>query len=256
MTIDTSVVYLDVLRGKTEITLRVVVHPGSRTAREKRERVKEALSLLSRFHDDAALGQLTRGGAPSGVLLHHPILLAVRTADDDVLRRVDGVPVLTVEQAISALEAAADHRQVVLDLERLGQPFSLTLTLEDEAQLSPEVAALAAKITKVNDTTYEVPKGYFDGVAANPDVLVGEARIVPAISDGKPDGFKLYAIRPKSPFAALGLQNGDTIRKLNGVVLTGPDRALEAIAQARGATKLELELSRRGEPMTLVWMVK
>jgi general secretion pathway protein C len=42
------------------------------------------------------------------------------------------------------------------------------------------------------------------------------ARVVPAVKNGKPDGFKLYAIRPSSVYSKLGLTNGDTIQSING----------------------------------------
>ena len=76
-------------------------------------------------------------------------------------------------------------------------------------------------------------------------------RVVPSIQDGEPDGFKLYAMRRSSPFAALGFANGDTVHRINGEALTSMDRALEIYAKLRDATRLEVELTRRGRPTTL-----
>ena len=49
------------------------------------------------------------------------------------------------------------------------------------------------------------------------------ARVVPTLRDGKLIGVKLYAIRPGSPLAAIGLENGDTLRAINDIPLTTPD---------------------------------
>ena len=64
------------------------------------------------------------------------------------------------------------------------------------------------------------------------------ARVVPAVKNGKPDGFKLYAIRPSSVYAKLGLQNGDTLQSINGFELTSADKALEVYTKLREATSL------------------
>ena len=77
------------------------------------------------------------------------------------------------------------------------------------------------------------------------------ARVVPAVKNGKPDGFKLYAIRPSSPYAALGLQNGDTVHAINNFVLDSMEDALDAYQGLRAATSLTIDLTRRGRPVLL-----
>ena len=71
---------------------------------------------------------------------------------------------------------------------------------------------------------------------------------MPAVKNGKPDGFKLYAIRPSSVYAKLGLTNGDTLQAINGFELTTADKALEVYTKLREATSLEVEVTRRGKP--------
>jgi general secretion pathway protein C len=61
----------------------------------------------------------------------------------------------------------------------------------------------------------------------------------------------LYAIRPTSPYAKIGLQNGDTISAINNFEITTPDKALDAYNAIRTAKDITIELSRRGKPMIL-----
>ncbi len=56
-------------------------------------------------------------------------------------------------------------------------------------------------------------------------------RLVPALRDGKVEGFKLYGIRPLSPLATIGLRNGDTVLSIQGVELTSPHSALALYRQ-------------------------
>src|SRR5690606_8577276 len=112
-------------------------------------------------------------------------------------------------------------------------------------------ASIENGIKKTGENTYEIDRSLVDKVLANPMAVAKGARVVPAVKNGKPDGFKLYAIRPSSVYAKLGLTNGDTLQSINGFELTTADKALEVYTKLREATQLEVEITRRGKPMTL-----
>ena len=117
-------------------------------------------------------------------------------------------------------------------------------------------AAIDSGIKKIDDNNYEIDKGLVEKVLANPMGVAKGARVVPAVKNGKPDGFKLYAIRPSSVYAKLGLANGDTLQSINGFELTSADKALEVYTKLREATSLEVEITRRGKPMTLKYSIR
>ncbi len=117
-------------------------------------------------------------------------------------------------------------------------------------------AAIDNGVKKIDDTTYEIDKSLVEKALANPMALAKGARIVPAVKNGKPDGFKLYAIRPSSVYAKLGLTNGDTLQSINGFEMTSADKALEVYTKLREATQLEVEITRRGKQMTLKYSIR
>jgi len=117
-------------------------------------------------------------------------------------------------------------------------------------------ASIDSGIKKIDDSTYEIDKSLVDKVLANPMAVAKGARIVPAVKNGKPDGFKLYAIRPSSVYAKLGLTNGDTLQAINGFEMTSADKALEVYTKLREATSLEVEVTRRGKPVTLKYTIR
>lgn len=117
-------------------------------------------------------------------------------------------------------------------------------------------ASLENGIKKTGENTYEIDKSLVDKVLANPMAVAKGARVVPAVKNGKPDGFKLYAIRPSSVYAKLGLSNGDTLQSINGFELTSADKALEAYTKLREASSLEVAVTRRGKPMTLKYSIR
>lgn len=138
-----------------------------------------------------------------------------------------------------------------------GLPPALPLVAPDAPAVVagwPGWPALAG-ITRVDATHYTLARDLIDRALAAPTPLLRTARIVPAIADGQPAGVKLYAMRPGSPLVVLGLANGDTLRAINGLPLTSADRALEAYGRLRTTAALTLELTRRGQPMTLSYEI-
>ena len=63
--------------------------------------------------------------------------------------------------------------------------------------------------------------------------------------------WSFFGIRRGSVLAALGLQNGDLLKSINGRPTTTPQEVLAAYAGLRGASSWMLSISRRGADMTL-----
>ena len=101
-----------------------------------------------------------------------------------------------------------------------------------------------------------VDRSLVEKLLANTTMLATAARFVPSIKDGKPNGFKLYAIRPQSIFGRIGLQNGDTIKAINGSEMTTPDAALGLYTKLRSASHLSVQVERRGETVTLDYTIR
>ncbi len=117
-------------------------------------------------------------------------------------------------------------------------------------------SSIDSGIKKIDESNYEIDKSLVEKVLLNPMAVAKGARVVPSMKNGKPDGFKLYAIRPTSAFAKLGLTNGDTLQSINGFELTSADKALEVYTKLREATSLEVEVTRRGKPVTLKYSIR
>jgi general secretion pathway protein C len=101
-----------------------------------------------------------------------------------------------------------------------------------------------------------VDRSLVEKMLQNTTMLATAARFVPSIKDGRPNGFKLYAIRPNSIFGKIGLQNGDTIKGINGSEMSTPDKALEMYTKLRNASHLSVQVERRGETLTLDYTIR
>ncbi len=105
-------------------------------------------------------------------------------------------------------------------------------------------------VTRVDATHYDVERRTIDDLLADPNAF-RSARIVPDYVDGGVAGIRIFGVRPSSPTAALGIQNGDRLETLNGYSLATPESALEAYTKLRSAKEVTLTLERHGAPMTI-----
>lgn len=112
------------------------------------------------------------------------------------------------------------------------------------------------KGVRCTGTNCEIDRSLVDKVLANTTALATSARFVPSIKDGKPNGFKVYAIRPGSVFAKLGMQNADLVKAINGLDMSTPDKALEAYTKLKSASHLTMLVERRGENVTLDYQIR
>lgn len=111
-------------------------------------------------------------------------------------------------------------------------------------------------VKKIDDFNFEIDESLREKVLANPMSVARGARIVPSVKNGKPNGFKLYAIRPSSVYAKIGFRNGDTIHSINGYELSTPDEALEVYTKLKDAGNLSVTATRRGKPVTLNYTIR
>ncbi len=133
----------------------------------------------------------------------------------------------------------------------------------DEARRSRRTAGapavppeIADKIQKVSETEFNVDRAVIDNILENQATLMRSARIVPEQKDGKTVGIRLFGIRQDTLLGTLGMQNGDRLEQINGFDMASPEKALEAYARLRTAPSLTVQVTRRGKPLTIQYLIK
>ncbi len=165
--------------------------------------------------------------------------------DNQTARRLERISLMTSQPATPAAPA-------------MPPPAAAPPAPKDDPRAARNelLAAVDAGVRRLDDDSYEVDRAVVTKVLANPAAATRGARIVPSVKDGKPDGFKMYAVRPKSVYARIGFKSGDTIHAINGFALDSMDKALEVYTKVREANSLSVTLTRRGKPLTLDYTIK
>ena len=110
-------------------------------------------------------------------------------------------------------------------------------------------------VTRISETEFNIEKKEIDSVLGNLSSVATQARIVPSFKNGKPNGFKLFSIKPGSIYSKIGLRNGDVIQKVNGYEMNSPDKALEIYQKLKDAQNVTVDLQRRGRAMTMNYAI-
>jgi general secretion pathway protein C len=106
-------------------------------------------------------------------------------------------------------------------------------------------------IEKVGEDKYVVQRSRLNDIMSNLSQVSTQARLVPSFKEGKPNGFKIFAIRESSIFGQLGLKNGDLILGVNGYTLDSPDKALMLYQKLQSTDSWSVDIERRGQKKTI-----
>jgi len=182
----------------------------------------------------------------------HELVASLDRRYQDVVRKVVNELVRSAQQALGLFAEGARRGATKPETkpEMAAEP--------DRSSESPTDAKSGPSswIKKVRTNTYRVTRAGLDALLASSAQLRRGARIVPAVRDGAPSGFKIYAIRPGSFYHAIGLRNGDELETVNGMAFTTPDRALEVYTKVRTAKRITLSLRRQGKLLELVYTIE
>jgi general secretion pathway protein C len=102
-------------------------------------------------------------------------------------------------------------------------------------------------VRQLGDNRYDVQHRLIENTLSNLNSIATQARIVPSFKNGVANGFKLFSIQPGSLYAAIGVENGDVIQKINGYEINSPDKALEVYQKLRDSRHITIEIERGGQ---------
>lgn len=113
-------------------------------------------------------------------------------------------------------------------------------------------------IVPTSENAFTVKQGFLDAQLKDLNTVLQTAKAVPYQdpSTGKMKGFLIQTIEGDSPFAALGIRQGDVLTGVNDIILDNAGKGLEAFNRLRSANQITLKVIRGGQEQTLSYDVK
>jgi general secretion pathway protein C len=97
-------------------------------------------------------------------------------------------------------------------------------------------------IIKESDNRFTIERQAVDKALQNLPEVLTQARCVPNLENGKPDGYRCFQIVPGSIYEQLGLKENDVICGLNGEPLTDPSKAFAIFEQLKNKSMSSLDI--------------
>ena len=101
-----------------------------------------------------------------------------------------------------------------------------------------------------------IKRSQIDTALQDVNTLMKQVRIQPHFQNGKPDGLRLTGVRPNSIFYNMGLKSGDIIMGVDGKNIESVDDALKFYQSLQSASKVQLQVKRRGRPKTIEYNIE
>jgi type II secretion system protein C len=89
-----------------------------------------------------------------------------------------------------------------------------------------------------------------------PHQIMADAKLIPNVAGGKQEGFLLQEVKKNGIYDSLGMQNGDVLLKINDYGISNPENALQAFTALRGMDRVQLDLIRSGNKMTMTYQIR
>ncbi len=118
------------------------------------------------------------------------------------------------------------------------------------APVAPAAAAGSPPVEQ-NPETLSILRSYRDALHTNPKVLAGVANAEPVTEGNRQLGYRINAGNDASFLTRFGMQAGDIITAVNGVVLDNPAKGLEAVGKLGTANQVNISILRHGQPRTV-----
>jgi type II secretion system protein C len=109
---------------------------------------------------------------------------------------------------------------------------------------------------KINDKEYILDSKRVQESIENPERILTDARLLPNFVDGKQEGFAISEVVSDGLYHSLGLQNGDVLRKVNGLEISNPEVAIQAMSALKGMNRVNLDIVRSGKNMSMSYQLR
>lgn len=147
-------------------------------------------------------------------------------------------------------------------IERESEIYTVTILSEEDkssmnrhqTQKSKTGSGVFAK--KIGDKRYLLDSRKVQQSLENPQHILTDARLLPNIRDGRHEGFSISEVVPGGLYSNLGLKNGDILLRINGLKISNPEVAIQAMSALKGMNELNLDIIRNGKNMSMQYQIR
>jgi general secretion pathway protein C len=146
-----------------------------------------------------------------------------------------------------------------IELTRDSVAYTVRLTVEELESGTPadRASGLQSSIArKVGEREYVLDSRNVRRSIENPEKILTDARLLPNFNNGRQEGFKMSEVIKGGLYHSLGLMNGDVLLRINGLTISNPEVAIQAMSALRGMNSINLDIIRNGKNMSMNYQIR
>lgn len=157
------------------------------------------------------------------------------------------------EKSSAIIEDLAKGSQGVYRLGDIIKGFTLTKILKDSATLTKKDQQHVLRLSQggAGGDSLMVSADKLTDMVSNIDQYVGQVFAYQHRENGKPAGFQIRHLIKGNDFEKLGIENGDIIKKVNGLEVNDIPDVLKTVYKLSDDTDFQMEVERNGQTETL-----
>lgn len=114
----------------------------------------------------------------------------------------------------------------------------------------------ASPAQRISEKQYLLDQRKVQRALNNPEQILSDARLYPNIKNGKQQGFIMQEVKSGGLYENIGLRNGDTLLRINGLELSNPEAAIQAMSALKGMNTVNLDIIRNNSKMTINYQIR
>jgi len=158
--------------------------------------------------------------------------------------------IVQVEQDRVLFRAGIQEEWLILDIAK-DSPASGQIQARMAGRLQPAHHQPRAAPADSGRTRLAIDRKDLAVIAQDPAHAFGQARPVPVLVNGRPNGFLLEAVNHYGFYGQLGILSGDVLKRINGVEMDHIERLVSVLKQLKDERTIRIDVVRDSQPKTL-----
>ena len=192
---------------------------------------------------------LTLVGTVSGARKYGYAIFVDKNNNQEVFKTGDAV------HAMGVLQSVEKDKAVLLSGGRAIEVAIIDAAAAADSR-APQDGPATAFASITGEGSYLVDRKRVRQALERPGQIMTDARLLPNTVDGKQQGFSISEIKPDGIYQSLGLRNGDVLLRINDFNISSTENALQAFMALKGMDRVNLDIIRSGNKMTMTYLIR
>jgi len=189
-------------------------------------------------------------GTISGRMKHGYAVFLGTDGRQSMIRTGETVP------GVGELRTVEKNKVVIKRDGKLTKIRMVDVGVLNDQDIAKGAGAISGPVRLLGKGDFIIDQRAIQFAAENPVQIIMDAKLMPNMVGDRQEGFILREIKKQGIYDNLGFQNGDVLLQINGLNISNPENALQAFTALRGMDRVQLDIVRNNNRMTMNYQIR